>query len=175
MQVLVIYESMYGNTHTVATHIGEALAASADVSVLPVAAVTPDAVAAADLMVVGGPTHGHTLSTPASRGTAVKGADKPGSDLVVEPDAEGSGLRDWFDRIAGGSGTHAAAFDTRVDLPAVLTGRASKGIARRLRHHGFAVVVPPESFLVDRENHLVAGEAERAEEWARSLVGAVVA
>jgi hypothetical protein len=173
VQVLVVYESMYGNTHTIATHIGDALAADCTVSVVPVGQATPELVAAADLVVVGGPTHAHTLTTRGSRSAAVKGADKPGTDLQVDPDAEGPGLRDWFDALPDGRGRAAAAFDTRIEVAAVLSGRASKGIARRLRHHGFAVVAKPESFLVDTKNHLVAGEAERAAQWARSLpVGA---
>jgi hypothetical protein len=40
----------------------------------------------------------------------------------------------------------ATAFDTRIDAPVALTGRASKGITRMLRHHGFTVVADPESF-----------------------------
>jgi len=32
--------------------------------------------------------------------------------------------------------------------PAALTGRASKGVARLLRAHGFDVVAQPESFVV---------------------------
>jgi hypothetical protein len=44
----------------------------------------------------------------------------------------------------------------------MFTGRASGGIANELRHHGFTLVDEPESFLVDRHTHLVAGEADRA-------------
>jgi hypothetical protein len=47
----------------------------------------------------------------------------------------------------------AAAFDTRVDLPVALTGRASKGIARKLRRHGATLISRPESFLVTKDNH----------------------
>ena len=63
----------------------------------------------------------------------------------------------------------AAAFDTRIDAPAALTGRASKGIAKRLRRCGFSLVVEPESFLVDKHNRLVDGEEERARAWGAAL------
>ena len=63
----------------------------------------------------------------------------------------------------------AAAFDTRVDAAAVLTGRASRGISRRLTELGYRLAADPESFLVDKENHLLAGESDRAEAWAASL------
>lgn len=51
----------------------------------------------------------------------------------------------------------AAAFDTRVHASALLTGQASKGITKRLRTHGFDLVVDGESFFVDKSNHLEAG------------------
>jgi hypothetical protein len=87
----------------------------------------------------------------------------------LDEHASGMGLREWFDGLPEGHATPAAAFDTRFDGPAVFTGAASHGIARRLRKHGFHVVVAPESFLVDKKTHLVAGEAERAVAWASEV------
>ena len=54
-------------------------------------------------------------------------------------------------------------------MPAVFTGRASKGIGKRLRGHGFALVAEPESFLVSKRNELEPGEEDRAREWGRHL------
>jgi hypothetical protein len=87
--------------------------------------------------------------------------------------AGGPGLRDWFH---GFEQRHvaAAAFDTRFEGGAASTGRASLGIAQRLRRHGFVVIVAPESFLVDERNHLLAGGAERARQWGATLAGAAV-
>jgi hypothetical protein len=39
-------------------------------------------------------------------------------------------------------------------------------MARLLRAHGFDVAVEPESFLVTKQNQLVADESSRAGEWA---------
>ena len=50
----------------------------------------------------------------------------------------------------------------------LLTGRASKGIEKRLAKHGYDLVADPESFIVDKQNHLIDGEAERARQWARA-------
>ena len=51
-----------------------------------------------------------------------------------------------------------------------LTGSAAKGIAKRLRHHGFEPVAEPESFFVHgTEGPLKDGELERAAAWARAL------
>lgn len=178
MKVLVVYESMYGNTHVVAGHIGDGLGDAGEVDVVPVGEATAERVAAADLLVVGGPTHVHGMSTKMSRGQAVAEetltheAEK-GHDLEVDPDAEGPGLREWFNGMTLGHRVMAAAFDTRMGGPAMLTGQASKGIRRRLEHHRCHVIAAPESFLVDKENHLEPGEADRATAWGRSLLGKV--
>lgn len=174
MKAVVVYESMYGNTHLVADAIATGLRTDAvdDVTVAPVDDVPTELLASADLVVVGGPTHAHGLSRESTRKAAIDAASKPDSDLSVEPDAEGPGLRDWFDALDRLS-TKAAAFDTRIDAPAPLTGRASKGIAKRLRHHGCTVIVEPESFLVTKQNHLVDDEATHARNWGVRLAAAM--
>jgi len=122
----------------------------------------------ADLLVVGGPTHAHGISRDSTRQAAVAVAHKPEKELTLDPDAEGEGLREWFTSLPT-LRAKAAAFDTRIDMPAVLTGRASKGISRLLRKHGFDLAAEPESFLVTTESHLEAGEATRAVEWGKQL------
>jgi hypothetical protein len=78
------------------------------------------------------------------------------------------GLRVWLDSLGLCSG-QAAAFDTRLNTHALLTGKASKGIASMLRQHGFQLVAEPMSFLVDRHTHLLPGEDEEAERWGATL------
>jgi len=172
MRTLIVFESMYGNTHAVADRIAEGMAGRGEVRVVTAADATEDLLAWADVVAVGGPTHAHGLTSSASRKGAREAAEKPGSGLTVDPDAEGPGLRDWFRTLGDGHGKGAAAFDTRFDGPAALTGRASRGIARRLRGHGFELLAEPESFLVDKHNLLVAGEAERALQWGGRLADA---
>ena len=94
--------------------------------------------------------------------------------LDPDADAEGPGLREWFaslDQLP----TNAAAFDTRFNLPAAITGRASKGIARKLRHHGAKLIVEPQSFFVTKENHLEPQEEAHAREWGERLARALEA
>jgi flavodoxin len=168
MKALIVYESMYGNTHLVADAIADGLRPVAEVEVVPVEVATRARVADADLLVVGGPTHVHGMSRPSTRKAAVEAAEKPGAELDVDPDAAGPGLRDWFENLLDLSGS-AAAFDTRLDASPMFTGRASKGIAKRLRHAGADVVVPPESFLVTKANELVTDEQDHARAWGASL------
>ena len=172
MRAVVVYESMYGNTHLVADAIGAGLATAVDVSVVPVAQASPAVLTDADLVVVGGPTHAHGMSRTATRKAAVKAADQPVSDLTVEPDALGPGLRDWFGSL-GRCPVKAAAFDTRMHGPAALTGRASKGVTHMLRAHGFKVVAEPESFLVTKQDRLEPQETTRAREWGIKLAAGI--
>jgi hypothetical protein len=110
----------------------------------------------------------HGMPTVPSRRSAAETARRPGSGLSLDPDAEGQGLRAWLAGLGAGN-TLAASFDTRLSGVPALTGRASRGIARLLREHGCRLVVPPESFLVDRQNTLLPGEAARACSWGALL------
>ena len=138
MRVLVVYESMYGNTHAVANSVAEGLRDKAcDVTVVPVGRATEELIRHCDLLVVGGPTHVHGLPRPSTRRAAAEAAEKPDSRLALEPGALGPGLREWLDGLAPLRGIPAAAFDTRMEGPALFTGQASHGIAQRLRRRGY--------------------------------------
>jgi len=175
MRTLIVYESMYGNTRRIAEAITEGLMPGSEVDMLPVGQATPQDVAWADLVVVGAPTHAHGMSSPTSRRSAADMVVKPGSNLQLEPEAEAVGIRDWLASLPKASGKAAVAFDTRIKAPSIITGRASVGIAKALRAHGFELATEPESFLVTSHNELIDGELERAREWAAGLVGGVVA
>jgi hypothetical protein len=86
------------------------------------------------------------------------------------PDPAAPVLRDLLSQLPEATGRRAAAFDTRIGKPKVVTGSAAKGIAKRLRRHGYELVAEPESFVVD-DTHgpLHAGELERARQWGRDL------
>ena len=169
MRAVVIYESMYGNTHQVAEAIGRGLASTGEVHVVHVSDARCRDLDNCDLVVVGGPTHAHSISRASTRHDAVvKAAQK--DELTVEPDAERIGVREWLNDLAPASCSLAASFDTRLEGSPMLTGRASKTIAKRLRDKGYQLPSDPESFLVTKDSVLVEGEDERAEAWGRALV-----
>jgi hypothetical protein len=173
MRAVIVYESMFGNTHAIADAVGEGLEPMLEVVVAPLAEAGRERLGDADLLVVGGPTHFHGMSRSRSRKWAAGIAQKPGNDLVLDRDAEGPGVRDWLASLGHGH-AKVAAFDTRFNGLAGFTGRASKAISRTLRKHGFEVVVKPESFLVDSKHHLEPGEEARAQEWGKRLAASVV-
>jgi len=177
MRAVIIYESMFGNTHAIAVAIGkgigQGLGPVVNVVVVPVVEADRERLGEADLLVVGGPTHFHGMSRTRTRKWAAATAQKPKKDLVLDRDAQGPGVRDWL-RSPGHGHTKFAAFDTRFEGPAVLRGRASSPISRKLRKHGFEMVSKPESFFVTLENHLEPGEESRAQEWGKRLATRVV-
>ena len=99
---------------------------------------------------------------------AAKAAAKQASELSLDPDACGPGLRDWLKGIGGGPAP-AAAFDTRFNGVPAFTGHASRGIGRLLKRHGYRLIAAPESFLVGQQNTLLDGEASRARRWGAAL------
>jgi hypothetical protein len=100
-----------------------------------------------DLLLVGGPTEGRHMTPPVGA---------------------------FFDRLPTRAlrGIDAAAFDTRLDWPALLSGSAAGQIRRRLLDAGASVVVAPESFKVCSRPELRYGELERAPIWARKVAAA---
>ncbi len=165
MNAVVIYESIYGNTRAVAEAIADGLG-GAETAPVPQAG---ERIEDADLIVVGGPTHMHGLTTSRSRRMAADAAREDGRTGLAAGASAERGLRHWLRDLPGRDGAWAAAFDTRLDRSPMLTGAAARGIARRLRHHGYEVVAT-ESFLVeDSEGPLQDGELERARNWGTEL------
>ncbi|GJF34490.1 flavodoxin [Kitasatospora sp. NE20-6] len=178
MQAVIVYESVYDNTRRIAEAIAAGIheaSPDAQVSCLPVAEATSDATRSADLLVVGGPTHMHGMSSGLSRrlahGTQERRTARKTEDPAAGAGPDGSpGLRAWFHGLPDtASGTHAAAFDTRADFR--MSGGAAYGIARRLARHHYDVLAEPEGFIVEEaEGPLRAGELDRARTWGAALV-----
>ncbi len=171
MRAIVVYESMFGGTRHIAEAVADGLrsSGSADVRLVRAADADEGALDGMDLVVVGGPTHAWSMPRPSTRRGAPDYVRKPGSGLTLEPGAEtGPGVREWLSTLHG-LRVAAAAFDTRIAMTPLLTGRASRAIARALRRAGAAPVAPPESFLVDKKSHLLPGEVERARAWGAQV------
>jgi flavodoxin len=148
MSSIVLFGSRFGNTQRIAEEIAAVLGERGDVRLLPVQEAATVAARPGDLLVVGGPTEGHTM-TPA--------------------------VRRCLDAMAssGLGGVAAAAFDTRVSWPRLLSGSAAAAIARQLRRLGAHVIHPEGSFIVTRHGPgLEPGELERARAWATTLAEA---
>ena len=150
--MLVVYDSIYGNTEQIARAISSALGAGA--SAVRASDADASALAGCGLLVVGSPTHGGRPSEAMKR------------FLGAIP---GDGLK----------GVQVAAFDTRIQGSAKnplvraivgFFGAAAPRIEKTLLARGGTRAAPPEGFFVlDREGPLKAGELERAAAWAHNL------
>ena len=169
---VVVYESMYGNTHVIAEHIADGLRAGYEVTVVPVDACTetcspaPTCSCAEDRRTSTAcrvrPPQSRRSRARKAPGARARRRRPAGQGYVTLRDDGSTPRRD------------AAAFDTRIDGPAILTGRASKGVGATAAPSRRHVGAEPESFLVDKQNHLLEGEAERAVAWGATLTAAAM-
>lgn len=161
-RALLVYESMFGNTRSIAEAVADGLRSClptelAEVGVAPT--WIPEDVT---LVVVGGPTHALGLSRPQTRQDAATRTSGP----LVSPEI---GLREWLIALNTRDGVPAATFDTRIGKPRV-PGSAARAAGRRLRRAGFRLVVPAKSFYVSEiPGPLLEGELDRAREWGEDL------
>jgi Flavodoxin len=169
MKIVIVYESMFGNTKAIAEGIAEGLREAGEVRFGSVDELSTAETRDATLIVAGGPTHAHGMARPNAHQSVAKMDPQPKYGPVL-PGRES--LRGWLERLPEGRAV-AAAFDTRFDKPKWLTGSAAKKIARRMRAKGYPII-GTQSFLVEtRGGPLADGERQRAVAWGRGLAAQV--
>lgn len=144
MKVLIIYDSLYGNTEKVAKAIAEAI--TGEVKILRVAEANSSDLKSFDLLIIGSPTQG---------GNGTKA------------------MQEFLQNIPADSlkGIKAATFDTRYASKWVkLFGFAAGRMARYLKSKGAILVGSQEGFIVTgSKGPLKEGELERAAAWAKTI------
>ena len=159
MSTLIVYESMWGNTRSVAEAVAEGI--GSDVRMVHAAGAPvplPDDVG---LLVLGAPTHAFSLPRASTRHDAVaKGA----------PGETESGVREWLGRLEASDHVDVATFDTRVGSVRHLPGSAARAAGKEVRRHHLGRLVGTVSFYVeDMDGPLIEGELERARAWGELL------
>lgn len=156
MTKLVVYESAFGNTRTVAEAVAAGLGDGTEV--VDVASAPPLTQIVADLLVVGGPTHAFGMSRPQTREDAASRGGTPPA----------TGIREWLE-AAGPVSLRVATFDTHTRTPN-LPGTAGRAAAKKLHSLGCTLVAAPEKFWVHGDRGpLLDGEVDRAREWGADL------
>ncbi len=154
--ILIVYDSVFGNTEKVAREMEKALTGKTSVKALRVGSVKPQDLQQIDVLLAGSPTR-KFRPTPAM----VK-------FLKTIPR---NGLKN----------VHVAAFDTRVDIVEVnskilnffvkIFGYAAAPMAALLKKKGGQEILPPVGFIVHgTEGPMRDGEIERARQWAEKAV-----
>jgi len=171
VRALVVYESMFGNTKAVAFAIASGIREAMEVDTVEVSDAPTVLPTDLDLLVVGGPTHAHGLTSSTTR---VDAARRAGARLV----SRGAGVREWLEALPPPTAAIAAsAFDTRIRGPELLWGSAAKGAAKLLTGLGLSVL-PAKSFVIggptgEPFDRVSAQELERARAWGASIGAAV--
>jgi flavodoxin I len=145
MKILVVYDSVYGNTVQIARAIGRAITDNA--KVIHAGEASPLDLEGIDLLIVGAPTQAGR-PTPAMQGFLKQVSKSTVRDMKV------------------------ATFDTRVPVKWVgIFGYAAGRIAKDLQKKGGVLIKNPEPFFVEgTEGPLKEGELERAAAWAQDLI-----
>ncbi|ANC29891.1 flavodoxin family protein [Isoptericola dokdonensis] len=177
---LVVYESSFGNTASVARAVADGVAQHMPVRVVPVTDPASEAPVDESLVVVGGPTHAFGMSRASTRREAQgrRGAtphDVPGvRDWIAHLPTDPDGRLYWIAHLpTDPDGRLYATFDTRVTTVQHLPGSAARAAARALHRSGHHAVGHPESFYVaDVEGPLLPGELDRAREWGAAIAQA---
>lgn len=162
MNVLIVYDSAYGNTEKIAQSIGSTIGSQHQVNLLKVKDVTAEQLAGLSLLIAGSPTQRFRPTQAVS--------------FFLNGLSEGS-LR----------GIKVAAFDTRLTMEEIkktpvlaffvkLAGNAyaAKPIGEGLKKKGGELILAPEGFYVKgMEGPLLDGEIERAAAWAGQIINLV--
>lgn len=157
MKAIVVYESFWGNTAQVAQAIAAGLGAQA----YPTGQAGPDLLAGLDLLVVGAPILGFSLTTDSMRRNIGAGTARG-----PKPDLSNPSMRAWLDSLPSLS-AKAAAFETRLVWS---PGSAAGVMLDMLARKGCPALTRPGRFIVKGTyGPLRGGELERAQQWGREL------
>lgn len=161
MSVLIVVESLFGNTMAVARAVATGLAdGGAAVTVLRCGEAPAEIPADVSLLVAGAPTHNLHLPNRASRSQAAgRGAAQ----------ADAVGLAEWIGTATPRRDLRVVTFDTTTG--GAWAGSAAKAAAKLFRRRGFCTPEQGPGFIVTgTPGPLRDGEEERARTWGAGLV-----
>ena len=122
MSALVVVESMWGNTRTVAEAVARGL--GKEIEVVDVGQAPSELPDDVGLLVVGGPTHAFSMSRSSTRHDAAE----RGARSVHEA----QGIREWLEQLQPSDHIDVATFDSRVSKVKRLPGSAAKAAGKEV-------------------------------------------
>lgn len=165
MKAIVVYESLWGNTAAIGRAIAEGI--GENTQAVTTSDATADALAGADLVVVGAPVLGFSLPTENMRSNLRANPGKAPSP----PDLEHPSVRAWMTALPKGGGSRFAAFETRIWWS---PAGATKAIERAMQGAGYRVLGKAQRFIVTGGyGPLKEGELERARQWGAQLASSL--
>lgn len=164
MSVLIVVESMFGNTLAIADEIAAGMREAAPGTAVEVARIEDapvDPPAGATLLLLGGPTHAFGMSRQQTRADAIRRGAAGAQERV--------GMREWIERATVRTDLPVVTFDTHVRLK-IIPGSAAKSAALELLERGFLQARRGRTFYVDdTPGPLAPDELARARAWGAEL------
>jgi len=157
LKTLIVYDSKFGNAEKIARAIGKSITPLGEVKVIRANETNISELSSVNFLIVGSPTRG-------GRPTSV--------------------VKDFVKKIPANAlkNVGVTSFDTRLSykdsniglrlLMRIGGGHANGRIANSLKDKGGHLAAEPEGFIVEHGNGpLRKGEIERADGWAKEIVG----
>ena len=156
MKTLIIYDSFFGNTEKIAFAIAKSLTNDHSVETHKASDFSDFINSEFDILILGSPTRGFK-ATPLVQAFIDDYSLKPGKPMAV------------------------AVFDTRIKIENIKQGFfryivkkggfAADKMMRAFSKKQIDTIVAPEGFyVIDKEGPLEAGEEQRAENWAQTIL-----
>ena len=146
MNIIIVYDSIYGNTENIARAIASGAGSSETTTIRKVTECEPDELKSTGLLIIGSPTQGGKATIP---------------------------IQEFLDKLIALNikTINIAVFDTRLATRLVsIFGYAAGKITDYLKKNGITLISPPEGFLVKgSKGPLKEGEMERAAKWGKML------
>ena len=151
MKIIVLYDSVFGNTKQVAESVADALKAKGAVAV-SAAEFKAEMLDGADVLVAGSPTRAFN-PTPVMTGVLKSLPSLSGKKALV------------FDTRSDKADLNSKAFNFFEKF----FGYAADKMARAMKRKGAVLAAEPAGFFVaDAEGPMKEGELKRAAEWAKA-------
>lgn len=154
MRILILYDSLYGNTEKIAYAIGDATKPFHETSIIKVDKNTRFDLRDVQLLIIGSPTHGGQFTEPIKRFI-----DNSTQDSLID--------------------LKVATFDTSfpttnmgffLNKLAKIFGNAAPRIAKKFAKKGATVMDTKIFYVLGKEGPLQEGEIERAKKWGEELI-----
>ncbi|MBN2853617.1 MAG: flavodoxin domain-containing protein [Clostridia bacterium] len=154
MNILIIYDSVFGNTEKVAQELYDTLKENNKVEIRKVDKMNTTMVKEIDLIILGSPTRGFSPT-------------KPMTQFVKSLETDNDAMK-------------VAIYDTRIDYMQIKSrlarnivhkgGYANQKMAKVIKNKGIRVVEPLEAFyVIESEGPLKDGELKRAKDWIEKI------
>ncbi len=175
MNILVVYDSLFGNTERIAQAIADTLRAFGQVQAVRTEPSESDESQRQAILRQYRATDVHL--EPAHP-VELQGVDMLILGCPTQASKATPAMLSFLEKVSSASlsGLAVACFDTRYRRPLWLTGSAARVMAKKLQKMGVSLLLPPESFFVNgTQGPLKSGELERAVTWTQMLIKKVEA